>query len=210
MARVVPPEVFICLRVVHSIHRNYRSTSTCPGFVGNVGKLWARPVLGKKNTPTSACLSRIRGSWEWTQRDSTPHGLPPRANSARGPSPTGPHYGFSYPAKFTNKNGPSLGPLLLVDAGGLSPNTWERIERLSSMWEQAKQGVGSERPRAGEPNFGMVFNPTRRSRTPLTENEVGAIRAAREAGETVTSIARRFEVHRLTVWERTRDLPVSK
>ncbi len=135
---------------------------------------------------------------------------PPRANSARGPSPTGPHYGFSYPAKFTNKNGPSLGPLLLVDAGGLSPNTWERIERLSSMWEQAKQGVGSERPRAGEPNFGMVFNPTRRSRTPLTENEVGAIRAAREAGETVTSIARRFEVHRLTVWERTRDLPVSK
>lgn len=99
---------------------------------------------------------------------------------------------------------------LLVDAGGLSPNTWERIERLSSMWEQAKQGVGSERPRAGEPDFGVVFNPTRRSRTPLTENEVDAIRAAREAGETVTSIARRFEVHRLTVWERTRDLPVSK
>ncbi|MDK8347287.1 MAG: hypothetical protein QP780_10615 [Brevibacterium sp. UMB1308B] len=97
-----------------------------------------------------------------------------------------------------------------VDAGGLSPNTWERIERLSSMWEQAKQGVGSEEPRAGEPDFGVVFNPTRRSRTPLTENEVDAIRAAREAGETVTSIARRFEVHRLTVWERTRDLPVSK
>ena len=91
-----------------------------------------------------------------------------------------------------------------VDAGGLSPNTWERLERLSSAWEQAKRGGASKEPPAAEPDPGVVANPTRRSRTPLAPNEVDAIRTARANGESVLSICRRFDIHRVTVWEKTR------
>ena len=93
-----------------------------------------------------------------------------------------------------------------VDAGGLSPNTWERLERLSSAWEQAKPGVGSEEPRAAEPESGVVLNPARRCRTPLTAEEVNAIRTARQNGDCVISICRRFDIHRMTVWTHTKDL----
>ena len=93
----------------------------------------------------------------------------------------------------------------LVDAGGLSPNTWERLERLSAAWEQAKPGIVSARPLVTEPEPGAVSNPTRRSRTPLTPEEVDAIRTARTNGESVLSIAKRFGVHRVTVWEQTKN-----
>jgi len=91
-----------------------------------------------------------------------------------------------------------------VDAGGLSPNTWKRLERLSSAWEQAKRGLASQELAAPEQGPGVVLNPTRRSRTPLTPEEVDAIRTARTNGESVVSICRRFNIHRVTVWEKTR------
>ena len=94
----------------------------------------------------------------------------------------------------------------MVDAGGLSPNTWERLERLSSAWEQAKPGIERQEPRAAEPESGVVLNPARRSRTPLTPKEVDAIRTARRNGESVIAICSRFDVHRMTVWTRTKDL----
>lgn len=94
----------------------------------------------------------------------------------------------------------------MVDAGGLSPNTWKRLERLSSAWEQAKRGLGSEGPQAPEPWIAVVTNPTRRSRTPLAPGEVDAIRTARTNGESVVSICWRFNVHRMTVWTHTKDL----
>ena len=87
----------------------------------------------------------------------------------------------------------------VVDAGGLSPNTWERLERLSAAWEQAKHGLESEGPQAPEPEIAVVTNPTRRSRTPLTPGEVDAIRTARQNGDSVISICRRFGIHRMTV-----------
>ena len=93
-----------------------------------------------------------------------------------------------------------------MDAGGPKPNTQRRLEQLSSAWEQAKRGNTSEQPPAPEPEPGVVSNPTRRSRTPLTEREVDTIRAARASGESVLSIAKRFNVHRATVWDRTKDL----
>ena len=93
-----------------------------------------------------------------------------------------------------------------MDAGGLSPNTWKRLERLSSAWEQAKPCIGIEEPRAAEREPGVVLNPTRRSRTQLTETEVDAIRTARQNGDSVISICRRFDVHRMTVWTHTKDL----
>lgn len=95
---------------------------------------------------------------------------------------------------------------MLVDASGLSPNAWERLERLSSAWEQAQLRVRREEPRSAEPKSGVVLNPARRSRTPLTPKEVDAIRTARRNGESVISICRRFDIHRMTVWTYTKDL----
>ena len=91
-----------------------------------------------------------------------------------------------------------------VDAGGLSPNTWKRLERLCSAWEQAKRGLASQELAAPEQGPGVVLNPTRWSRTPLTPEEVDAIRTARSDGQSATAVAKRFEVHRGTVWAKTR------
>lgn len=91
-----------------------------------------------------------------------------------------------------------------VAAGGLSPNTWERLERVSSAWEHAKPGLPREELLTPEPEIGVVTNPTRRSRTPLTPEEVDAIRIARSNGESAMSIAQRFEIHRMTAWEKSR------
>lgn len=92
-----------------------------------------------------------------------------------------------------------------VDLAGPKPNTQRRLERLSSAWDQAKRGIASEQPPVSEPEPGVVSNPTRRSRTPLTEREVDAIRTARANGESVVSIAKRFDIHRMTVWTHTKD-----
>lgn len=92
----------------------------------------------------------------------------------------------------------------MVDAGGLSPNTWKRLDKLSLAWEQVKQGIASARPLVTEPESGVVSNPMRRSRTPLTESEVDAIRTAKATGESTMSIAKRFGIHRVTVWEHTK------
>lgn len=94
----------------------------------------------------------------------------------------------------------------MVDAGGLKPNTWQRFERLSSAWSQARLGIdkGSKPTPDDEPR--VVTTPRRRARTPLTESQVDSIRTARANGESVVSICRRFDVHRMTVWTHTRDL----
>ena len=91
-----------------------------------------------------------------------------------------------------------------MDAGGLSPNTWERLERLSSTWEEARRVGTNEEPPVAEPGPGVLATPTRRSRTPLTEREVDAIRTAKATGESTMSIAKRFGIHRVTVWEHTK------
>ncbi|WP_424945228.1 helix-turn-helix domain-containing protein [Brooklawnia cerclae] len=57
---------------------------------------------------------------------------------------------------------------------------------------------------AGSGLDGAVTEPTRRSRTPLTPHQIDAIQTARDSGESVMSIARRFEVSRMTVWKKTR------
>ncbi|WP_349018839.1 helix-turn-helix domain-containing protein [Corynebacterium pseudodiphtheriticum] len=95
---------------------------------------------------------------------------------------------------------------LYLDAGGLKPNTWQRLERLSSAWNQAKLLLGDEPDGAVDDEPGVVANPRRRARTPLTESQVDAIRTARANGESVVSICRRFNVHRMTVWTHTKDL----
>ena len=93
-----------------------------------------------------------------------------------------------------------------VDAGGLSPNTWKRLERLSAAWNQAQRGIERAEPRPAEPESGVVLTPMRRSRTPLTAEEVNAIRTARQNGDSVISICRRFDIHRMTVWAHTKEV----
>ena len=93
-----------------------------------------------------------------------------------------------------------------MDAAGLSPNTWKRLERLSFAWEQPKPGIEGEAPRTVEPEPGVVLNPMRRLRTELTETEVDAIRTARQNGDSVISICRRFDIHRMTVRTHAKDL----
>lgn len=90
-----------------------------------------------------------------------------------------------------------------MGTGGLKPITWQRFERLSAAWEQAKRDGASEVAPAAELDSGIVANPTRRSRTLLALNEVDAIRTARANGESALSICRRFDIHRVTAWEKT-------
>lgn len=106
----------------------------------------------------------------------------------------------------STKAGPQDGPARCVDAGGLKPNTWQRFERLSSAWQHAKRGIEDEPHGDAEGESGVVANPRRRARTPLTASQVDAIRTARANGESVVSISRRFGVHRMTVWTHTKDL----
>ena len=106
--------------------------------------------------------------------------------------------------RASNREVVGLNNDVLVGAGGLSPNTWKRLERLSSAWEREKRDGASEEPPAAEPDPGVVANPTRRSRTPLTEGEADAIRTAKATGESTMSIAKRFGIHRVTVWEHTK------
>lgn len=87
--------------------------------------------------------------------------------------------------------------------GGLQSHEWKRVERLESVWEQARMGLGSLGSAAGSGLAGAVTEPKRRSRTPLTPKQMDAIDTARDNGESVMSIARRFEVSRMTVGEKT-------
>ncbi len=96
-------------------------------------------------------------------------------------------------------------PFERVDAGGLKPNTWQRFERLSSAWNHAKLRIVHEPHAATDDQQGVVANPRRRARTPLTERQVEAIRTVRANGESVVSICQRFDVHRMTVWTHTRN-----
>ncbi|GAB2492746.1 hypothetical protein GCM10027030_27590 [Luteococcus sediminum] len=148
--------------------------------------------LGPKDLPRSVPITRNTNGCCFRERD---HRAAPglhQVETARITRDTFPH-----------QRGDGL--VIRPDAGGLSPNTWERLERLSHAWEQAKHGLESEGQQAPEPEIAVVANPTRRSRTPLAQEEVDAIRTARSNGESAMSIARRFEVSRMTVWEKTRE-----
>lgn len=87
---------------------------------------------------------------------------------------------------------------------GPNRNSQKRLERLVAAWEQASLGSSQESADVGGPDAGVVSNPGRRNRTPLTASEIDAIRTARANGESVLSICKKFGVHRTTVWEYTK------
>lgn len=98
----------------------------------------------------------------------------------------------------------------LVAGGGPNRNSQRRLDRLVSAWEQGDRGESDESRVVEEPDPGVVSNPTRRNRTPLTAKEVDAIQTARANGESALSIAKRFSIHRMTVWEYTKATPAQR
>ncbi|GAB2645624.1 hypothetical protein GCM10027169_12130 [Gordonia jinhuaensis] len=88
--------------------------------------------------------------------------------------------------------------------GGPNRNSQQRLDRLVSAWEQRDRGGSDESSVIEQPDPEVVLNPSRRNRTPLTAREVEAIQTARANGESVLSIAKRFNIHRVTVWEHTK------
>lgn len=93
-----------------------------------------------------------------------------------------------------------------MDRGGLQPHEWKRVERLEAVWELAKRDLGSSGSTVDSRLTGAVMAPTRQSRTPLTAKQIDAIHTARDSGESVMSIARRFKVSQMTVREKTRTI----
>lgn len=91
----------------------------------------------------------------------------------------------------------------MVDLGGFQSHALKQVERLEALWEQARRGADEPEDVDGSD---LLEEPTRRSRTPLTPHQIDAIHTVRANGESAMSIARRFEVSRMTVWEKTRPL----
>lgn len=86
-------------------------------------------------------------------------------------------------------------------------NLMRRLDRLDYAWIQGSSTLQASPTLTFDDGFDVVENPSRRNRTPLTEKEVEAIRTARERGESVLSIAKRFGIHRATVWEHIKTSP---
>ena len=83
-------------------------------------------------------------------------------------------------------------------------NSRQPVDRLVSAWDQ---GSGVPIEPVGEPDDPLIkaaVGPRRRTRTPLTDEDVDAMRTARANRSSVTALALRFGVHRGTVWAKTR------
>ncbi|MGO1630353.1 MAG: helix-turn-helix domain-containing protein [Agrococcus casei] len=83
-------------------------------------------------------------------------------------------------------------------------NRRPRVERLVSAWNQGNSGHPEVAGAVDDPLIVAAKEPSKRPRTRLTDTEVDAMRTGREQGISVNAIARRFGVHRGTVWAKTR------
>lgn len=83
-------------------------------------------------------------------------------------------------------------------------NRRPRVERLVSAWNQGIREDADPEGGADDPLIGASAEPKKRPRTRLTNKEVDAMRTARAQGVSVNALARRFGVHRGTVWAKTR------
>jgi len=83
-------------------------------------------------------------------------------------------------------------------------NRRPRVASLVSAWNQGVRGDVDSESGVDEPSNGAAAEPSRRPRTRLTDSEVDAMRTARAQGVSVAGLARQFNVHRGTVWSKTR------
>ena len=93
-----------------------------------------------------------------------------------------------------------------MDAMERCGNRRPRVERLVSAWNQGIRGDAEPECEADDPLIGASVEPTKRPRTRLTDEEVDAMRTARAHGVSVTALARRYGVHRGTVWAKARSV----
>ena len=93
----------------------------------------------------------------------------------------------------------------VVDAMERCGNRRPRVERLVSAWNQGIREDAESEDGADDPLIGASAEPKKRPRTRLTDTEVDAMRTARAQGVSVNALARRFGVHRGTVWANTRN-----
>jgi hypothetical protein len=94
--------------------------------------------------------------------------------------------------------------LLLVDSIERYGNRRQRVVRLVSAWNQDIREDAEFEDGTDGPLIGASVEPKKRHRTRLTDEEVDAMRTARAQGVSVNTLARRFGVHRGTVWAKTR------
>lgn len=94
--------------------------------------------------------------------------------------------------------------MTLVDATERCGNRRHWVERVVSAWNQGIRENAESEDGADDPLIGASAEPKKRPRTRLTDKEVDAMRTARAQGMSVTALARRFGVHRSTVWAKTR------
>lgn len=91
-----------------------------------------------------------------------------------------------------------------VEAMERCGNRRHRVERLVSAWNQGTREDAEPEGEADDPLIGASAEPKKRPRTRLTDEEVDAMRTARANGVSVNAIAHHFDVHRGTVWAKTR------
>ena len=91
-----------------------------------------------------------------------------------------------------------------MDSSDHYGNRRQRVERLISAWKQGNVVAVEPVGKPDDPLIKVAAEPRRRTRTPLTEKEVDAMRTARADGVSVAALAKRFGVHRGTVWAKTR------
>lgn len=94
--------------------------------------------------------------------------------------------------------------IAVVDSIDHYGNRRQRVERLVSVWSQRFGGAVEPVDEPDHPLIVASPEPRRRTRTPLTDEEVDAMRTARAQGVSVNALMRRFGVHRGTVWAKTR------
>ena len=83
-------------------------------------------------------------------------------------------------------------------------NRRPRVQKLVSAWNQGSQRDDDAVDEADDALIGASAEPMKRPRTRLTESEVDAMRTARAHGDSVNALAKRFGIHRGTVWAKTR------
>jgi site-specific DNA recombinase len=91
-----------------------------------------------------------------------------------------------------------------VDAIERYGNRRQRVEQLTSAWNQGIRRDADFEDGADDPLIDAAAEPSKRPRTRLTDKEVDAIRTARGNGVSVLKLAKQFGVHRGTVWAKTR------
>lgn len=91
-----------------------------------------------------------------------------------------------------------------VEAMERCGNRRPRVQKLVSAWNQGSQRDDDAVDEADDALIGASAEPMKRPRTRLTESEVDAMRTARAHGDSVNALAKRFGIHRGTVWAKTR------